>query len=305
MSPKFYTLAFLVALLAAAAGASPAQAAVSVSLRPVKFVLDLAPGASYSDSLVVTNSGEQPLSVTPSFEDFVPTGEANINFVKHAGPGTSLVDWLSIDRQQIVLQPKEERKVPFTINVPANAAPGGHFAVFFFNASDQAASTTPAGAGVGILPRIGSLVMVAVPGDVSKAGSIKSFTGPKFIQRGPVQFQVEFQNSGSVHYQPEGKVTMRNIFGSTVAEGSLEGLFVFPGTSRTMKALVPAERYYWGPYIAELKAKDGAGVEHVATVRVWAWPWRITVIPLVGLILVIVGLSQFKRRFKFELRRRD
>jgi hypothetical protein len=185
-----------------------------------------------------------------------------------------------------------------------NAVPGGHFAVIFFNATDQSSSTLN-GSGVGILPRIGSLVMVAVPGDISKAGLIKSFNGPKFLQRGPVQFQVVFENTGSVHYQPTGAVTMKNLFGKVVAKGDVDGLFVFPKTSRTMKALVPGGQYYWGPYTAELNIKDGAGTAYTASVRVWAWPWRITVIPLVGLVLLIIGFSQFKRRFKFELRRRQ
>ena len=147
--------------------------------------------------------------------------------------------------------------------------------------------------------------MVAVPGDISKAGSIKSFLGPKFVQRGPLQFQLEFENLGSVHYQPTGAVSIKNLFGKVVAKGDVEGLFVFPKTSRTMKALVPGNQYYWGSYTAELNIKDGADTMHTASVRVWAWPWRITVIPLVGLVLLIIGFSQFKRRFKFELRRRQ
>lgn len=299
----------LTALTLATAGVlawavAPALAGVSITLRPVKFVLDLQPGATYTDSVIVTNNGETPLTLSPSFEDFVPTGEANITFVKNAGGGTSLAGWLRVAEPTVTLQPKEERRIPFTVTVPPNAAPGGHFAVIFFNASDGAAASTTGGA-VGILPRVGSLVMVAVPGDVSKGGRIASFTGPRYVERGPLAFEVVFENTGSVHYQPEGNVKVTNIFGKTVATGVLDGLFVFPKTTRTMKALVPGDRYYWGPLKVTLSATDGAGQSHQATARVWAWPWRITALPLAGLVLLLIGLVQFRRRFQFELRRRS
>lgn len=284
-------------------GVAPAVAGVSVTLRPVKFVLDLQPGSSYTDSVIVTNNGETSLTLTSSFEDFVPTGEANISFVKNAGGASSLAGWIRVAEPTVTLQPKEERRIPFTVTVPPSAAPGGHFAVIFFNAADSAAVTGTVG--VGILPRVGSLVMVAVPGDIERGGRIASFTGPSYVERGPLSFNVVFENTGSVHYQPQGTVGVTNIFGRTVATGVLDGLFVFPKTTRTMKALVAGDRYYWGPLRVTLRATDGAGQAHQATLRLWAWPWRITAIPLAGLILVLIGIIQFRRRFHFELRRRN
>lgn len=285
-------------------GVSSAEAGVSITLRPVKFVLDLKPGTSYTDSVIVTNNGETPLTLNPTFEDFIPTGEANISFVPNAGGASSLAGWVRVAEPSVTLQPKEERRIPFTISVPADAAPGGHFAVVFFNAAEGNAVATGT-SGVGILPRVGSLLMVAVPGDVAKGGRISSLTGPRFVERGPLGFDLVFENTGSVHYQPEGAVAITNIFGKTVAAGVLDGLFVFPKTSRTMKAVVAGDRYYWGPLKATVKATDGAGQTHQASVRLWAWPWRITAIPLAGFILVLIGVFQFKRRFQFQVRRRD
>ncbi len=290
---------------AASLAVAPASAAgVSLTLRPVKFVLELQPGASYTDSVIITNNGETPLTLTPTFEDFVPTGEANITFVKNAGGKSSLAGWVSVADSSVTLQPKEERRVPYTIVVPADAAPGGHFAVIFFNASEGSGAATGT-TGVGILPRVGSLLMVSVPGDIARGGRISSFSGPRYVERGPLAFNVVFENTGSVHYQPKGTVAVTNLFGRTVATGVLDGLFVFPETSRTMKALVEGDRYYWGPLKATLRATDGDGQTHQATVRIWAWPWRITVIPLAGLVLVLLGLTQFRRRFQLQLRRRD
>jgi hypothetical protein len=295
-----FTLAFAGVL---AYGVAPVSAGVSITLRPVKFVLDLQPGALYTDSVIITNNGESPLTLQPSLESFVPTGEANISFVKNAGNGSSLADWVKVTESNIILQPKEERRIPFTITVPSNAAPGGHFAVIFFNAADGASASGTTG--VGILPRVGSLIMVAVPGDIAKGGRIASFTGPKYVERGPLGFNVVFENTGSVHYQPEGTVKVTNIFGHTVGTGILDGLFVFPKTSRTMKALVAGDRYYWGPLKVTVSATDGTGQAHQASLRLWAWPWRITLIPLVGLVLVIFAFIQFRRRFKFQVRRRE
>lgn len=287
-----------------ALGVLPVAAGVSITLRPVKFVLELQPGASYTDSVIITNNGETPLTLNPTFEDFIPTGEANISFVPDAGGASSLAGWVRIAELSVTLQPKEERRIPFTISVPADAVPGGHFAVIFFNAAEGNAVASGT-SGVGIQPRVGSLLMVSVPGDVDRGGRIASLTGPRFVERGPLGFDVVIENTGSVHYQPEGTVAITNIFGKTVATGVLDGLFVFPKTSRTMKAVVAGDRYYWGPLKATVEATDGAGQTHRASVRLWAWPWRITAIPLVGLILVLIGLVQFRRRFQFQVRRRD
>ena len=303
MKRTFLTAFALATAGVLACGIAPALAGVSITLRPVKFVLDLQPGALYTDSVIVTNNGETPLTLQPSFEDFVPTGGANISFVKNAGNGSSLADWISMTEPSVTLQPKEERRLLFTITVPPNAAPGGHYAVIFFNASDGAVAS--GSAGVGILPRVGSLLMVAVPGDVAKGGRIVSFTGPKYVERGPLGFDVVFENTGSVHYQPEGTVRVTNIFGRSVASGILDGLFVFPKTSRSMKALVAGDRYYWGPLKVTLSVTDGDGQTHETSLRMWAWPWHITLIPLAGLLLVIFGLIQFRRRFQFQVRRRE
>lgn len=279
--------------------AGKASATVSVSLRPVKYILDINAGAQYNDEVVVINNSDQAVTLKPELQDFVPTGEAAINFVPHAGPGTSLVDWINITHDPITFAPNEEKRIPFTISIPSNAAPGSHLAVIFF---DAAPTNNGTGSAVGITSRVGSLVMVAVPGNISKSGSVESFTGPVTVENGPLNFTIKYHNSGSVHYKPEGKLVIKNFLNQTVAEGTVDSQYVFAKTSRTMNGLVASPRYYWGPNKAILQIKDGDGKEQTVTYEFWGLPWRITVLPLIGVILLIAGIIYLKKKVKISFK---
>lgn len=277
-----------------------ANALVSVGLRPIKYILEIDPGQTHQDYITVTNNSQEIVSLKAALEDFIPVGEASINFVPRAGEGTSLVDWVSIDKNIFQLKPGEEKRIPFSITVPTKAVPGGHFAVLFFNTvSDKENENT-----VGISARIGSLMMVSVPGNISKGGSIDEFAGPKWLEKGPVSFSIKFHNSGSVHYKPEGKIILKNLFGKKIAEGIIDSQYVFPNTSRTFTGTVKTEKYFWGPVTAALEMQDGAGQPVTASTTFWGLPWRITILPVLGAILILFGLWQLKKRFRLKLEKR-
>ena len=253
---KRLALSALIGVAISLVSINSSSAQVSVSLRPVKYILEINAGDDYNDEIVVINNSPQTITLRADLQDFVPTGEASINFVPHAGPGTSLVDWFSIDRAPMVFAPNEEKRIPFTIKVPANAAPGSHLAAIFFNTEPGSGGV---GSGVGITARVGSLVMVAVPGEITKTGRVEKFIGPTRVENGPLNFTIKYYNSGKVHYKPEGRVIIKNIFNKKVSEGTVDSQYVFAGTSRTMSATVSSGQYYWGPQTAVLEIKDGDG----------------------------------------------
>lgn len=279
--------------------AGKASATVSVSLRPVKYILDINPGTQYNDEIIVINGSDQAITLKADLQDFVPAGEASINVVPHAGPGTSLVDWINIDRGAITFAPNEEKRIPFSINIPQNAAPGSHLAVIYFDSTPDINGT---GSSVGITTKVGSLVMVSVPGNISKAGSVDSFSGPITVENGPISFTIKYHNSGSVHYKPEGTIEIKNLLGQTVSQGTVDSQYVFANTSRTMNGTVASAQYYWGPNKAVLHIKDGEGKEQVVTYQFWGLPWRVTVLPLIGVILLIIGIVYLKKKVKISFK---
>lgn len=274
---------------------------VGLTLMPVKFIFDIDRGQTVDGKVTVINPNDFPLALKPEMEDFVPApGTADINFVPHA-PGTlGLVDWIKFSTDLLVLEPKEQKEVPFEITAPLNAEPGSHFGVLFFKTQPLPGQE---GASVAISTRIGSLILVAVPGNVSRAGELKSFQGPKYLTKGPVEFSVTFLNTGSVHYEPVGVITIKNIFGRKMTEVEVQKQWVLPTGMKKMKAVWPAG-YLFGYFSALLEIKDGAGNSYYANLSFWAWPWKESLIVLAILIAVILGLRFIKRRFKFTIARR-
>lgn len=275
---------------------------VGVTIMPVKFIFDIERGQTVQDKVIVINPNDFQLALKPEMEDFTPAaGTADINFIPHAPGTTGLVDWIKFGTDLLVLEPGQQKEIPFEITAPLNAEPGSHFGVLFFKTQPVPGQE---GASVSIATRIGSLILVAVPGNVSRTGELKGFQGPKFVSKGPVEFLAGFLNTGSVHYQPDGVITIKNIFGRKMAEVPVEKQWVLPTGQKTLRTVWKAG-YVFGYFKALLEIKDGAGNSHYAALNFWAWPWKESLIALAILIVIIIGLRFLKKKFKFSIARRD
>ena len=273
----------------------------AITIMPVKFMFELKPGDTIQGRVIVVNPNEFPLALKPEMEDFVPAaGTADINFVPHAPGTTGLVDWIKFGTDLLVLEPKEQREISFEITAPPDATPGSHFGVLFFKTQPVPGQE---GTSLVITTRVGSLILVAVPGNVSRTGELRGFGGPKFVSKGPVEFLVGFLNTGTVHYEPDGIVIVKNIFGRKMTEVPIQEQWILPTGMKTLKAVWPAG-YLFGYFKAFLEIKDGAGNSYYANLTFWAWPWKESLIVLAILIVIILGLQFIKKRFKFTIARR-
>jgi hypothetical protein len=76
----------------------------------------------------------------------------------------SLASWISFETTGLfIIAPKSNRKVNYTINTPRGAIPGGHYGAIFFNSPENSNVT---GGNISMNRRIGSLLLVTVPGDI-------------------------------------------------------------------------------------------------------------------------------------------
>lgn len=70
-----------------------------------------------------------------------------------------LSTWISLSEPSITLAPGEEKSINFTIQVPEDATPGGHYAAVFFK---NPGSETSAGGNIGINVDYGILILLKV-----------------------------------------------------------------------------------------------------------------------------------------------
>ena len=257
-----------------------AQGFAGISLVPPKFELFANPGSTINESIKVTNSSDSPQTFTVYVEDFRSSGEeGQVVLEESGGEEYSLMTWITPSAESIVLQPEEQVIFPFSINVPKNAEPGGHYASLLFTIGSG-----EAGPGVtAVQHRVGALILLRVSGDVVEDGQIETFDIPKYSKKGPITMSLRIKNNGTTHIRPEGTIIISSIFGKKVAEIPLNGLNVFPGAVRKMDTQWDKENIF-GYYTATIVSTYGQQNLPLTASS------RFFVISTTALILIILGL---------------
>ena len=272
--------------------------AVGLTIQPVKISQTMEPGQESFGIITLSNASEEDVNVETKVEDFVPlAGTYNIQFVGRAAGVTTVRDWITIDTpKSFVLRKGESRAVNYAIKAPDDAEPGGHFGVIFFKASRINSEEQ-----FKVSTQVGVLAFVTIPGNFLQKGEINSFTGPKFVQKGPIVFKINFENTGTVHFEPKGEIKITNIFGKEVAKIAVEGQAVLPTGARDLTAEWPV-KFLIGRHKADLAIKDGEGNELTASgLAFYALPvWYI--LGFISLIVAIFfGLKFLRKKVRFSV----
>lgn len=270
---------------------SNASAATGITIAPVKYKLDVERGQVIENAITVANPNDFILKVRAEFQDFKVTEGNNIQWL----PGDienpyKMSDWIRIRQDVITLKPKEELSVPFKIFVPKNATAGGKYAAVFFT------GVIEGGGNIGAVPRVGALVILNVKGDLKKTGNLLSFSGPRFVNNGPVNFTLSFLNTGTTHYETRTDFTVKNFFWKSGAFAS-ETKFVYPNIKRELNATWD-KKALLGIYTVKAKVLDGEGNIYEKSKLVIGFPY-IYLLILIGVLAALFYLYRwFKKKFK-------
>lgn len=303
MKNKCRGFLFFAIIFAAFVGFSGFQnktmASVGLKIQPIKVSHTIEPGDSVQGTIILTNESESVVKIKTKVEDFIPlAGSYDIQFVGRAEGVTTVRDWITFDApESFIFQKNESKEIIYIIKAPQDAEPGSHFGVILFKANqiDQGAGALK------ISTEVGMLVFVTVPGNFLQKGRILDFKGPKFVQKGPVDFTMNFENTGTVHFEPKGKIKISNIFGSEVGEVPIEGQVVLPTGARDLKINWPVG-FLLGFYKAKASVFDGEGNELTSqTISFFAFPvWYIASF-FGAVILIYFGLKFLRRKVKFSM----
>lgn len=261
------------------------------------------PGSLFSGSVKVTNPNTSTdLLVSVNVEDFAAKGEdGEQTFIDPAENNSSysLAKWLTVSEKSFSLKANESKTINYTVNVPANATPGGHYGVIFFSPSLASKDESNANAVLAI-PKIGSLVLFTVPGAISYIGNISSFEagtkdGDTFTAKklfinsnNVVDYLTKFQNSSTNHVKPLGDIVIKNMFGKEVAKlkvNEKEGN-VLPDSIRKFENQSEI-KHGFGLYEASVALTYGENKSSTATLSFWIVPWKETAGAIVLIIVVI------------------
>ncbi len=303
--------------LALAAALLPVSAS-ALTISPPSFDYNLNPGDTVLDVVKVYNENETTEIVYPVLVDFVADeGEAGAPRFVPAGTdaaGAGISDWISMDMSGLVVAPDERINFPFSINVPADASPGGHYGAILL--STEPPSDVPGG--VGVASQIAALILVNVSGDVREVGAIAEFgfVDPQvWYDHLPIDFFLRFENSGNTHLRPSGNLFVEDWTGRQVASIKVNESFngVLPMSIRRFQFGWQKRGFDTSDSGLEREWKNFAIGKHTATLvlnygratgqvvseqRVfYVWPWRLMIVS--GIVLLILAVLWVIRRKMF------
>lgn len=289
-----YALALLIFIVP-----SFAFAGTGLTIQPVKVSVTLNPGGVAEGTILLTNASDESVQVDSTIQDFIPlAGADSIQFVGRAPGVTTVRDWVTLDiPATIPLGQEELREVHYTIRAPENAEPGSHFGVVFFKAVPSSSTGS-----LRIGTQVGVLLFVTVPGNRLQKGTIQRFSAPSFVQGAPVPFTLKFENTGTVHFEPKGTITIRNMFGAVAGIVPIEGQVVLPTGVKDLHFEWRPQGFIFGSYTAAASVVDGEGNQLTSSsISFYAAPlWYIGGFLL--LVIVIYALLRFIRsRVSFQI----
>jgi hypothetical protein len=287
---------------------STANNGQALEIAPPLLYLTVNPGQTVKTQILIRDISSGNLIVTGQVNDFVADGESGTPKVllnNNENDPYSLKNWVSA-LPTLELIPKQIKTLPVTLNIPANASPGGHYGVIRFTATAPSLQ----GNGVSLSASLGALVLLTVSGKITENLTVQEFsvnhggtTGTVFGS-GPVNFVERLKNNGNVHVQPTGQVTVTDMFGKKVGAVNVNSPpgNVLPGSirkfSEPLDSSVIGNKKLFGRYTAKLNVTYGTSKKALtASLTFWVIPYRTIAIVIILLVAAFFILRYALRRY--------
>ncbi len=273
---------------------------ISLSINPLLEKINIGPGESWSGAVEIFNSNFRDLNFTIFVQDFRAGEEGSVQFVDREEIEKSIDDgkefllsqWIDISRKPLLIPARESKVVPFTINIPESAGPGGKYAAIL--AAIKPDEDLLGGTRLAVSPSVGSLILLNVRGNVTESAFIREFSTESNIYINPeVPFFLRVQNDGNTHIQPRGDIKIYNQGGKIVETilVNYDTKFgnILPQSSRSWEFLWEGDSLFqMGRYRAELTLVYGEEASHMITKTLYFW--IISVGFMVGVVVFILSL---------------
>jgi hypothetical protein len=193
-----------------------AQSSVSLSVSPTLFEMSASPGQDWKSNVRVINTNDFDMVVYANIVNFAPKGEGGdglfLPVFENETQGMTLAEWVKISREPILIPRQQTMEVPFSVSVPMDANPGGHFAAILIGTKPP--TDADSNAKVQTSQMVTSLFFVKIAGDVIESGAIREFrTTSSFLTKPEATLELRFENKGNVHIQPQGDIRIYNMWG--------------------------------------------------------------------------------------------
>jgi len=265
-----------------------------LTLSPPLREVTIAPGQTNTQTIKITNPTANLVELYPKVMDFSAkgeTGEPGFSEPSEDSGKYSLASWIEISQSKIALTPEQIVEYTYTINVPSDAEPGGHYGVVFF--ATEPPELSGGTSNIALSSMVGGLVLVRVPGDITEDARIEELKSDKFLYLfNKVALITRINNLGNVHFKPTGTIKISNIFGHTTETLTFndQNGNVLPESIRKFENQWNSKKILVGPYTATADLVYGESRQVLTdSTTFWIIPWWL----LVAIAVIAVSLTVY------------
>lgn len=197
--------------------ATPAHAAQTIGVQPIKSEIAMDPGETKTIMIDVINRSGADANAIGSIESFSANDENGYpaQNEKDSDDPQNILNWITLPEGEILVPANDRTEVEITITAPEDAMPGGRYAALFYQ---PVVPEHEKATGVKIITRVASLIIVRINGDVIEEGNVEKFEldQQNLVTDRDIKFGVQFKNEGTVHVKPEGKIIIRDKDGNVM-----------------------------------------------------------------------------------------
>ncbi len=279
--------------------------ALSVSIDPPIIQIDAKAPAIIDSGLTIQNESDQSITYTIFLMPFNASGlkSGEVEFDKSLLPKyQSLFMAVQIsegDRvlSEVKLAPRQKKELNLRISLAKGEVPKDYYFSVLFISEESKNSQNQSFTGA--RPGIGTNVLLSVGPKGKTQGYIGEFSAPKFVTKGPVEFELNIVNESKHFVTIKGNILIKNIFGQTVGKADLLPVNILAESER-ISTPVWNEKFLLGIYTADLTvalSEDGPLLKK--SLIFLAFPLELVFGILIALALVI-GIVRRVRRKEVE-----
>lgn len=263
-----------------------------------RFSYQVAPGQVINDFYLVRNTGTTPSTMTVFGTDAYNAEDGAYGLLDTGVAPVDAGKWVSFaagaSQLTIPLEAGASQVVPFTVTVPADAAPGDH-------AAGIVVSVTSLQSQILIDRRVGTRLYVRVTGDLQPIMSLTNlkahYEGQLNPFTGKTTLTFTLKNTGNVALSGKVLAGVNTYFGIAVGELARQDVDeLLPGSTRTISVAVSGTPQigYLAPYVrlvpdVEDGALDPGQISQVSRdTSIFVVPWWLVVIIVAALLVALL-----------------
>lgn len=199
---------------------SPAYAAelpdISITMSPATSRLNLEAGKTYESNITIVNDGQKDydfLVYTAPYSMNTETYDAPDFLTKK--PRSDLYSWLTLPQKKYFIKGGKKVEVPYTITVPTNTSPGGHYGVIFaeIQPSKEEQEMVSAANQVNRKKRVGTIFYSTVSGTVIRKGQLQETVIQSWQYASPLTVAQRVKNVGNTDFDVRYGLVIEDVFG--------------------------------------------------------------------------------------------